>query len=836
MAAIRERLGNARLVTLTGAGGSGKTRLACEVARDLVNDRRDGVWLVELAGLESPDLVLPTAATTMGIRPQPGQGLIDALRTSLQTRQLLLVLDNCEHLIAACAALVESLLQACPRLQVLATSRERLAIAGETVWRVPPLSLPAAAQPSSLTDIAAAEAVRLFVERATASDPDFALTPENADAVVQICRRLDGMPLAIELAAARVPLLPVEQLAARLDDRFHLLVGGNRTSLPRQRTLQATVDWSYGLLSDAERVLFRRLSVAPQSMALDAATAIGCGTWIGRDELLPLLGRLVEMSFTEMRATGGEARYYLLETLRQYGRERLQESGEAAAVRKRHAHHFLALVGRAGPHLNGSGAAPWLDRLERERDHLGAALNWWIECGASDAGRRAIDALWEFWWLRGHWIEGRAWLHRILAERADLPPAMRGELLRREAFLAHRQADDRAARLLAEASVSLQRGREDQAGLAAALHTLGDVVRGQGDDATARALFEESLTRAREQGDQRRIADILASLGRLSETQGDFRAARTHFEECLRLRRAEGNDARIADSLADFANVAKWEGDYASARSLNEESLALARHLGDRAAIAFALRELGILASIGGDDVAAAGLHEQAAVLFRDLGNLHGVAVSLAELGRIGHRAGDDETALDHLRRSVSIFQYLEDETNVAETMLALAAAEPEPQRAAGLLAAARRAVDVTALPVWLETAFRRDADALRRRLGGQAFAAAWDSGWELPLGRAAEIAVRTVAESGPEALGLPGLHEHRAGSAPTPTANSARLSAREGEILRLLAAGKSNREIAEALVLSIRTVETHVARIYQKTGTANRAEASAYAVRQGLA
>jgi non-specific serine/threonine protein kinase len=304
----------------------------------------------------------------------------------------------------------------------------------------------------------------------------------------------------------------------------------------------------------------------------------------------------------------------------------------------------------------------------------------------------------------------------------------------------------------------------------------------------------------------------------------------------LRLRRGEGNAARIADSLADFANVAKWEGDYASARALNEESLALARQQGDRSAIAFALRELGILASIGGDDIAAAALHQQAVALFRDLGNVHGVAISVAELGRISHRRGDDESALSHLRHSVSLFQCLEDGMNVAETMLALAAVEPDPQRATRLMGAARRAVDGASLPVWLESEYRRDVNALRHRLDERVFAAAWDSGRALSMVEAVEIAIGAAPARGLSAPDLPEKLELGAGvTADTPT-HGPRLTAREMEVLHLLAAGKSNREIAAALVLSIRTVETHVARVYQKIGAANRAEASAYAVRHGMA
>ncbi|MEJ7816454.1 MAG: AAA family ATPase, partial [Rubrobacter sp.] len=407
LAEVKRLLEDTRLLTLTGAGGCGKTRLALAIASELLEGFEDGVWMVELVPLADPSLVPQAVASTLGVREEPGRSPTETLSDYLGSKKLLLVLDNCEHLIEACAALAETLLRSCSELRVLATSREALGITGEVAWPVPSLSLPDLRRLPAVESLPQYESALLFVERAEAVKPDFALTEQNAPAVAQVCYRLDGIPLAIELAAARVKVLPVEQISERLDDCFRLLAAGSRTAMPRHRTLHATMDWSHELLPEAERTLFRRLSVFSGGFSLDAAEWVCAGEELERDEGLELLSHLVDKSLVVAREEGGEARYRLLETVRQYGWERLSESDEAVEFRERHAGYYLALAEEAEPELKREGQVAWLERLERERDNLRAAMRWLLGRGELEEVARLGWALWLFWGIRAHFAEGR---------------------------------------------------------------------------------------------------------------------------------------------------------------------------------------------------------------------------------------------------------------------------------------------------------------------------------------------------------------------------------------------------------------------------------------------
>ncbi|HEV2235327.1 MAG TPA: adenylate/guanylate cyclase domain-containing protein, partial [Ktedonobacterales bacterium] len=400
LAELRPLLRESRLLTLTGPGGTGKTRLSLWLAADALESFADGAWLVEMAPLADPALVPHTVAAALGAREQPGRAMLDVVLDFLRAKSLLLVLDNCEHLIAACAQLAETLLRAAPGVRILASSREALGVAGETTYRVPSLALPEPEEPRGLEALAANDCVRLFVIRAAAAQPAFHLTATNAPAVARIGRRLDGIPLAIELAAARTRVLPPEQIAARLDDRFRLLSGGSRTALPRHQTLEALIEWSYLLLTEPEQVLLRRLSVFAGSWTVETAQDV-CGEGLGAD-VLETLAHLVEKSLVEPEAPNGraEGRFRLLETIRQYARDRLQESGEAALIRDRHLTCYIRFAEEAEPHLRRAEQMEWLERIEREHDNLRAALAWALESGTNDRALELAGALAYFWTLR----------------------------------------------------------------------------------------------------------------------------------------------------------------------------------------------------------------------------------------------------------------------------------------------------------------------------------------------------------------------------------------------------------------------------------------------------
>ncbi|HLZ26640.1 MAG TPA: tetratricopeptide repeat protein, partial [Chloroflexota bacterium] len=526
-------LATARLLTLTGPGGIGKTRLALRVALDLLADYPDGVWLVRLDALADSALVAGAVANVLRVREQPGRVLQEVLANALSARHLLLVLDSCEHLLPACAELADALLQASPRLQIVATSRERLGVPGEVVWQVPSLGLPASESAPAADELSTYEAVRLFADRAAAARPGFAVTNLNADSVAQVCRRLDGLPLALELAAARMNALSVEQLAQRLDDRFRLLTGptsraarvasgtlsGSRTALLRQQALRATIDWSYDLLSEPERVLLRRLAVFAGEWTLEAAEAVCAGEETVFDQVCSLVDK--SLVRVEANPTG---RYRLLETIREYALERLEASGEAEALRRRHTEYFLALVEQAAPELRGAGQLVWFKRLEAEYENVRAALLWTLERPDADLALRLGGALWYFWWIRSHSSEGRQLLERVLAISTGATLA-RATVLNATGYLASALDELDQASALHALALAISRELGDRPGVAMSLRCLGRVALLQGEYARADELLHEALALLRELGDRWGIGLALNNLANLSLLEGAAESA-----------------------------------------------------------------------------------------------------------------------------------------------------------------------------------------------------------------------------------------------------------------------------------------------------------------------
>jgi len=565
--AVKSLLAKSRLLTLTGSGGCGKTRLALQVAADLIEEFADGVWLVELAALSDPSLLPQAVASALGVREEPGRALQQTLSDYLMQKQMLLLMDNCEHLLQACADLAQTLLKQCPHLSLLTTSREALRVAGEQVYRVPSLLAPDPTQlPKEEKELAAVvseyEAPNLFVERASLQKADFTLTNQNAFAVAWVCHRLDGIPLAIELAAARVSALTVEEINTRLEHRFRLLRGGSRTALPRQQTLQATLDWSYDLLTEQERLLLGRLSVFAGGWGLEAAEAVCSEEPIVAFEVLELLASLVDRSLVIAAEREGKSRYRLLESIRAYAQERLQQTGEERLWRDRHLDFFLAWAEEAEPYLRGAKQAEWLERLESEQDNLRSALSWCQQDKErAEAGLRLAGFLFRFWEIRGYWSEGREYLQAALSQETAPPKTRaRANALNGAGVLAYDQGDYATAHILQEESLAIYRELGDRSGIAASLNNLGNVAKEQGDYAEARVLYEESLAILRELGDKSGIAYSLSNLGNVAWRQGDVAAARALHDESLAIRRELGDKLGIAYTLEGMAALAAGQG------------------------------------------------------------------------------------------------------------------------------------------------------------------------------------------------------------------------------------------------------------------------------------
>ncbi|MGI8984850.1 MAG: ATP-binding protein, partial [Acidimicrobiales bacterium] len=672
LAAIEKAVPGTRLLTLTGTGGVGKTRLALAAAADLSAGFTDGAVLVELAPLADPDLLPQHVLAALGLREEAGQTPAGTLSAHLRDRHCLLVLDNCEHLVGPAADLAERLLRACPRLAVLATSREPLGVPGETTGRVPSLS--------------PAGAMALFTERALAVRPDFVLGEAAAPALAQLCQRLDNIPLAIELAAARTSALSVEEIAARLDDRFRLLTGGARTAVPRQQTLRAMVDWTYDALSDAERRVFDRLAVFGSAFDLAAAEQV-----VGEGEVVDVLSGLVNKSLViaERPAAGGRSRYRLLETMRHYARERLAESGQATEVRTRHLARAVAIAAAAEAGLDGPDQAAALDRLEAEHDDLRVALAWGTSGGDPEPALRLATSLGRFWEVRGHLSEGRGWLEAALvAGGGGELPALRAVALNWAAVLAQHQGDYHAARGLYEHSLALRRRLDDRLGTAAALVGLGNLAALQGRLDAARAQFEESLAIGRDLEEPRVVAASLTNLGWVAHAGGDLRGARVMYSEALAVRRRLGDGHGTAMVLANLGDLALKQGGLAAAHALHTEGLDLRRRLGDRSGMADSLAALGRVALGRGDRAAAHTLQHQGLAERRRVGDRPGMPASLSALAELARLDGDPATAGALLEEALAVATKLDDRHCAVAALLHLARLardEGDPARAEAL-------------------------------------------------------------------------------------------------------------------------------------------------------
>jgi predicted ATPase/DNA-binding CsgD family transcriptional regulator len=798
LAAVRALVGGSRLVTLTGAGGAGKTRLGLQVAAGLADDAGDGVWLADLAPLGDPDLVAVTVADVLGVRHEPGRLVLETLVEAVGGRSLLVLLDNCEHVIGACAKLADALLRGCPNLVLLATSREPLGIAGERVYRVPSLGVPADGDDADV--IRASEAVRLLADRAAAQGVTLAWDWLAAELAGRICRRLDGIPLAIELAASRLRVMPSAELDARLDQRFALLTGGSRAALPRQQTLRAMVDWSWELLTGVERAVLARLSVFAGGFGLAAAETVAAGPDVPTGEVLGHLGALVDKSLVQFGDTGAHpGRYRLLDTVRQYAAGQLDALGPAAAHAARAAHHdyYLALTEAAAPQLRATDQAAWLDRLDAELGNLRAAIAFSMTQPDPEPGLRLAASLGDFWQVRGHAAEGADVLQAIL----DMPGAQQATLPRARALVA-------AANLLVQAdgyaiaedhckeALAIARAVGDDYLVADVLHVRAWPLLRQGQLDTALPLIEQGLSLARRLQEPHLTGRLLTAQAFALNIGGNPADAARDAAESLRLYRQAGDRLQVGTTLGNLGNYELAAGDVDAARRHLIESLDIARALNARDVIVYWTFNLGLAEYLGGSPEAAGAL--------------------FAESLDLARRAGI--------------------ETLQAYALIGLAMAGPggaDPGWSARLHGAADQAL--AGLGVTIEPLEGRLADLDRQRLraamGAEAFEAEYAAGRTLGMAQVVAAFCRNDVTARQARAAHQMSEPNAAGSGDAATV----LTPRELDVLKLVAQGLSNPDIARRLVLSEHTVHRHLANILRKLNLSSRAAAAAWGAHTGL-
>lgn len=768
------------MLTLTGPGGVGKTRVALQVATIAREHFEDGVVFVPLASVREPARVLTAIGHSVGVHETSEGTLHEQIVGVLMGLDVLMVLDNFEQVVDSAPSLA-NLLVDLPTLTILVTSRSRLQLSVERIYPIDPLGLPDTRQPLPVDHLSRFEAVRLFVARAEAVRPGFTLSAENAEAITEICQRLDGLPLAIELAAARCAALPPATLRDRLQHSFlATLTSDSRDRPERHQTIQSTIAWSYGLLSPDEQRFLQCTSVFSGGFSLSAIEAVWDGGTDGSLDAIAGASSLVGKSLLRpIDDAGGEPRYLILETIREFAREILESSGHSDDVWRRHAEWSVTLAETARIELLRSEQAQWVARLNTEHDNLRAALTWTLE-HEPELAMRLANALWLFWYAEGHLAEGRRWLERALAVRVDVAPDIR----------------------------------------ARATNNLGNLVYELGDLDSAQALYEESLALRQQIDDEPGVADSLNNLGMLWTARGEFALGRQLLEESLELRRSLGDPSGFPPTMNNLGDVAIALGDAESATSWNEQALALSREVGNVRRIAHCLHNLGLAHRCKGDDASAKGLFESSLDLFQKVNEKSGVAAVLNSLGRVAARQGNLDQARTYYSQVLALHRQVLDRRGLVRCLesVALIAESMGQHESCVQLVSAATAIRGQLVP--LQPPIDREAcdaaiDRSRAGLGDAGFEAAWLTGSAFTRDQAIDLAVSVLS---------------------APGASDSILSRREREVLRLVAQGHSNQQIADTLFISVRTVKAHVTNILTKLNLPSRSAAAAYAHRNDLA
>jgi predicted ATPase/class 3 adenylate cyclase/DNA-binding CsgD family transcriptional regulator len=836
---VKRLLQNTRILTLIGPGGTGKTRLSIQAAGELLDQYPDGAWFVELAPILDPQLIQRTTAMALGLRDEPQRPVIDMLCDFLREKKMLIILDNCEHLVDACARMVDQILHATADIRILASSREALGIGGEVTYRVPSLQFPDLAHLPPIGVLNQYEAIRLFIDRATAAVPTFAVTNDNVPALAQVCFHLDGIPLALELAAAKIRVLSLEQIAKRLDDRFRLLIGGSRTVLERHQTLRAAIDWSYNLLTQAEQALFQRLAVFVGGWTLDAAESVCDGGGINSEDVLNLLEQLVNKSLVLTEEAGREVRYHMLETIRQYAHEKLLAAQGIEAVRDKHLAYFVKLVEQAEPELYRSNQVFWLNKLDDELDNFRLALDWALSTDV-EAGLWIAAIPWRFWDTRGYIQQLEDWLRQLL-ERHTIADALHAQSIAIYSYCHYRQGDFSEASRLAESSLQMSTALSNRQLEAFCLSLLGMITLQQGNPGKGTPLLEQGLAMYRVLGDKIGQANALEWL---AYNANNSERAMAFTKETLELFRELDNLNGIAVCLNMLSETALGSGDFSSPAAWLEESLSISRQLGNRTTEGYALHSSGCLAYWQGNYQQANSFFREESLLAEKTGDQFQNFWAHVNMGYSALRQGEIQLAREMFEKSIRTAQKADITTSLVfavEGLASLNVNQLQPERAIRLFAWAdtMRKTSGHPRPSVEQRSVERDLAAIRSKLDDAVFAKLSEAGQAMT----AEQAIALALEPSEEIMEI--KIQYPAENIFPTTLPSQRelekqkyggLTARERDVAAQIAQGKSNQTIAADLFLSLKTVEAHVTRILSKLGFTSRAQIAAWAVARGLA